>query len=166
MKFIDERGKLFGLVNIIDLSVILIVIAVCSTAYVGYKDIQARREDYRKKIYKIKVIFKEIPIDVANAVKVGDKEHGLVEITDIKRADVRQFVIPREIQKSYEKYEDLLEYKIVTKMIITFRALCFEKLSGIFISNQIVKIGKGFRFTPDLYDLEGVVIGIEEDTGR
>jgi len=161
--FIDKKGKLFGLINIIDFSVILLVIACILVGHMGYTRITRKRKQDTKKTFNIKVILQSVPIDVAKVVKVGDKERGYAEIIDIKRVDTKRFVFPYEIAKNFEDSEELLQYEIVPKMIITFRCLGFVKQGEMYLNNKVRKIGKKFTFSTLKYDIEGQIINLWED---
>lgn len=144
MKFIDKKGRLFGLINIIDLAVILIIIASGVTIYAGYRNIQKKRYDFVETIFYIRALYENIPRKVASAIKIGDRELNYAEIADIEISDPK----PRPL--------------VVEKMIITFRALCFVKREEAYLNDRVIKIGKRFPFSTLLYNIEGTIISIEE----
>lgn len=73
MKLIDEKGKLFGLINIVDLLVVLVI--VLAVGGVGYKlkargtaSISAKTEDV-----ELLVNISDVRQATVDAIKVGDK---------------------------------------------------------------------------------------------
>ena len=104
MKLIDEKGRLFGVVNIIDLAVILLLLSFIPMFYIGHRFFflipeqiaeQQRQEELRQQeaaseqkrqqaearqarrvpaTVYTDVIFKELQPDVANLISVGDVE--------------------------------------------------------------------------------------------
>lgn len=80
MKIIDEKGRLFGKVNIIDLSVILLILVVIPTVYLFYR--QVKKPLPAQVLPKEYIIFDmdsniKVPSAQGTAlIKVGDKEIG------------------------------------------------------------------------------------------
>lgn len=75
MKFINDKGKLFGLINIIDLVVIAAIILM--GIGVGYRyllrpslEIEAEKD---KKSYTATVLCSMVPPETKNTLKVGDR---------------------------------------------------------------------------------------------
>ncbi|HZK18705.1 MAG TPA: DUF4330 domain-containing protein, partial [Clostridia bacterium] len=71
MKLIDDKGRIFGLINIIDLVVILLIILVAAGAY--YKLTSSRSGTAAPKTVKFEVMVPHIRPEIAKTVKVGDK---------------------------------------------------------------------------------------------
>ncbi|MBE7020051.1 MAG: DUF4330 domain-containing protein [Ruminococcaceae bacterium] len=70
--FIDEKGKLFGKVNIIDLVIILVIIA--AVAFVGYKFLAPGMAGTdTQSVAEVKYYIEEVSDFVADQIKVGDK---------------------------------------------------------------------------------------------
>lgn len=84
MKLIDEKGRLFGLINLIDFFVVIFLLAMIPSLFLGYKLL------FPKKVAPLGSDIKEIELrcqfinlnpDVAKMISVGDKEvndNGLV----------------------------------------------------------------------------------------
>jgi len=72
MKIIDEKGKLFGLINIIDLSVVLVVLLVIGG--IAYKSIQTETdgEDIRNVLVTVKCTYLKSEA-IPKAFKKGDR---------------------------------------------------------------------------------------------
>ncbi len=164
MRFVDEKGKLFGIINLIDFAVITIIIASIITGYIGYKNMMKGEYEYTRPLM-IKVLYTGVPVAIARAAKVGDSERGIIKIIDINKANIKPFVEREKIVATLEKdYEVLVKYQIITKMVITFKVVAFGKRGEYYIGDQVIKIGHGFNFTGQTYDLNGgTVIEIEEE---
>ena len=78
MKFIDKKGKLFGVINIIDLAIVLIIAAGVVVMYQGREQITAKKKDQTgyTKDYYIKVLFVNVPEYLASAMNKGDRDTG------------------------------------------------------------------------------------------
>lgn len=76
MKFIDERGKLFGKVNIIDFFVILFLLSFIPMIYFGYKVILAQDMIKEDNQIMVKVRFPEIIPELITVIENNDYESG------------------------------------------------------------------------------------------
>lgn len=79
MKLIDEKGRLFGVVNLIDFFVLLFLLAMVPAFYFGYKIIFKKptvQESFEKGIKEIKLSCEFIKLrpDIAGLIFVGDAE--------------------------------------------------------------------------------------------
>lgn len=87
MKIVDEKGKLFGLINVIDLLVLLIIFAV--VAVVGYQYVSKKTTNSGNgSVQTITVDFKSAARSEssAKAIKPGDK---IVSLTSYSGATVK-----------------------------------------------------------------------------
>lgn len=93
MKIVDEKGKLFGIVNIVDLIVALVVIAL--VAGVGYKlvsrkinagdgNILSKDEDVYVTLYSSLVV-----PEIAESLNVGDKLVANGQFTNAEIVDIK-----------------------------------------------------------------------------
>jgi hypothetical protein len=72
MKIIDEKGKLFGLINIIDL-VLLLIVAALAVGGLMFLRREGPSEVLTTKDFYVMVLCKEYSQDVADAFKVDDR---------------------------------------------------------------------------------------------
>jgi hypothetical protein len=99
MKVLDEKGKLFGLINIIDLAVLLIVVLLIAGG-IWYINRDKPSDTVNMKDYIITIKCPAYGDDVLNAMNVGDKLYyagGFIdaEIIEVK-ANLRKLMyIPR-----------------------------------------------------------------------
>ena len=89
MKFIDEKGKLFGVINVVDLIVIVLILSIIGG--IGYRVVSSRVNASggnilggEKELYVTLYAQQQIP-EVADSIKKGDK---LVANNQIGRAHV------------------------------------------------------------------------------
>ena len=98
MKIIDKEGKLFGRVNIVDITIIVLVLAVAigvGYKFFGQKDHYAGSNQKVTKDAEVTFNFKTIVAGSEEALQVGDKlffENAMTdaEIVDVKIKDVPQ----------------------------------------------------------------------------
>jgi hypothetical protein len=90
MEFIDDKGRLFGKINMVDLFVILIIIVliIVCVKFVIYKSTPVQKETITLYVYAYS---ENIMPEVAESVKVGEKEiengNCVVEILEKKVKD-------------------------------------------------------------------------------
>lgn len=160
MKIIDENGMLFGRLNIIDFMVILFLISFIPVLYLGYK-LTTRDIDTKVRQVSIQVNFQEIIPELAKVIKVGDVDKdsfGKVagRLSDISEARPSEITVLR------------MEDEVITKvsnskkdMSGRFDIVCKEKNAGIYYKDQIIKIGKEFTFSTDIYVITGKIVDIK-----
>ena len=138
MKIIDANGRFFGIINVIDLLVLLVVAAMLASVYLGYKNTRSDWEGYRKKIFTINAHFSDLLPEIANAVRVGDEKPGYMKITDISRK------------------QDTLD--------VTFRAFCVVNGGRVYLADKPIRVRLGDRiyFNTETYKISGLVTGFEE----
>ncbi len=86
MKIIDEKGILFGKINVIDFLVVIFFLALIPMFYFGYKIFNskpsspvAQNIEVQEKEFigtELNFIFKKIPLQALNLISIGDKEIG------------------------------------------------------------------------------------------
>ncbi len=87
MKIINEKGKLFGIINIIDLALLLIIAALAAGALL-YLRREGPVETLPTKDFYVTVKCEDYTQEVADGIKVGDKlyygnAYTNLEITDV-----------------------------------------------------------------------------------
>ena len=68
---IDQKGKLFGKINIIDLIILVVVIA--AAGILGYKFLAPKAQESSSSVAVVKYYIEEVSDFIADNVKVGDK---------------------------------------------------------------------------------------------
>ncbi len=89
MKIINEKGKLFGIINIIDLALLLVIAALAVGALLYMKREGSPVAELPTKDYYVTILCRENRQEVVDAIKIGDKLYfgnafTNLEITDIK----------------------------------------------------------------------------------
>jgi len=183
MKIIDSKGKLFGLINILDLAILLILVASAFIFYNAATQLHDFKYD-ENKMFKIEVLCQGISLERADVIKVGDLELRRARIIDIERADTRPLIFADQVVKLYTSedgqkrplifsdqvvklYESkdgqILDRRVVSYMIITFRVKGYIKNGAIYDQSQhVMKVGESFKFATKFYDISGTIISIEE----
>lgn len=72
MKIIDNKGKLFGLINIIDLFVVLAVVILASVLLLRFTGVREMRQDVGGTPVTVITIIDEVRQETVDAIQVGD----------------------------------------------------------------------------------------------
>lgn len=177
----DEKGRLFGRINIIDLAVILFFCMLIPASYLGYNlaTIESKKD---RELFNVNIQVKFISLmpELAGSIKTGDFEKDMLgrKIGEI----VSYKVTPQELayrQKiahvSKENESEIIENSdtIITTIPIsnstydilaTMKLMCYVKKNALYYGNeQPVKIGKEFIFSTDLYVITGLISNIKRD---
>ncbi|KPK42633.1 MAG: hypothetical protein AMJ78_01805 [Omnitrophica WOR_2 bacterium SM23_29] len=155
MKLIDEKGRLFGLVNLIDFFVVLFLLAMIPALYFGTKIIFMRpvvEEPFGADIKEISLNCQLIKLgpDVAEAISPGDKE------TDNKGRVIGEIIELGEIEP-YINDATLKQRPARLKLKAQF------KDNDLYYKDSIIDGGLELVFKTDKYN---VIAKIKDDTTR
>lgn len=139
MAILDEKGRLFGKVNLIDL--LLIVVLACGLAFGGYKILSRYFITTEYDNYKVILRAEDVHPEMVDAIRVGDK---LIERSG---AVIGTVVEPRPYLVPAEVYVQNREGRIETSIQ--------PKLKDLMIT-VMVKVAKGQRIK---YNTNNLLIG-------
>ena len=143
MKIIDEKGRVFGKINVIDFLVILLLLLLVPTFNFSKRLLIKEKPVIDKKAAIIQVKFSNVMPEIDRVLKVGDinidgRTGKLKAILKNRPADINS--LNREI-------------------VALFDITCEESDGTLFYKDTPVRIGAPFSFTTDLYSVGGVIIG-------
>lgn len=165
MKFIDEKGKLFGFINVVDLIVIVLILSVIGG--VGYRLVSSKVNanggnplSGEKEVYVTLYAQQQLP-EVAQSIKKGDKlvannqytNAEVVEVIDVKPAVT---VSPNSDGKSVQSEHPL--WKDVTILIK-------DKINPSSVTlkagEQEIRVGYPFIFKTQTVEANSRITNIE-----
>lgn len=170
MRLIDEKGRLFGKINIIDIAVILFVCSFVLMTYFGYKVLEARNVETanipRNKI-NIEVRFNGVIPELVKAMKEGDIEKDIFGRAIARIAHIES-VKPAEMIVIFDgKTPTVIPHPSSKDVVAELEvAYTLGKNGEICCSNSPMRIGGKFTFVTNLYTVEGVVISIGDDLSK
>lgn len=178
MRIIDERGRFFSKVNVIDFLVILFLLFFVPVFYFGYKIIFMKPvaivlEKEKEAILKVK--FTNLLPEITGVVKDGDEQIEVIEeMLDNKTIVSNKVVAKIEKIISNEPAEYInLKNDVTTwgfakhpknrDLVLEIKVLCKQKGNDLlFFSNNIpLKMNLRFNFYTGLYSISGTIIGIK-----
>ena len=160
MKIVDERGRLFGVINIVDLALLLVVVLFAGGLY--YKLVAKQSiTDKTHGEQEIFVTVKYHPLDEAElrGVAKGDQ---LVANNALQQIFVEDVEIRSE-KAMLEKNGALsvTEHPFEKSLYITIKGKASITDANIHMANQIIKIGREFFLKTLTTEWKGTVTSIE-----
>lgn len=157
MHIIDNKGRIFGLINIIDLLVILVILAVVARfgAKIHQSSVGSQAKDIEAVLY-----VKEVKDATADVIKVGDtvketKTNGVlgkvtnVEVkpseTLVETADGRIVVYPNPVLKD---------------VYITVKGTGSVNENAIVLGSNEIRIGTSLQIKTNIYSVTSTVMEI------
>lgn len=133
MKWIDEKGRLFGKLNLFDLLVILLVVAGLIGMSTRLVTKTATEKQYRSGVSQIEVL--NVPEYVADSFKVGDvlyeKEIELGTVTAVEKVPYTSVELLND--GTYQEVEHALNFTV--KMTVETDRMLVED-TGINVNTQ------------------------------
>lgn len=163
MPLLDEKGRLFGKVNILDLIVIILIVLV--VAFFLYKYAFAPQTDFAQDCL-VTLVWGNVEPDVTNWVKVGDratdgKGNTVLEVAEVTIRPARVPVTTADGQMV------IVEHPHLKSVIIKAHAPKIAKTGLFEIKGQELKIGINVIVQMDSpvlgspYKFSGLCTGIE-----
>ena len=153
----DENGKLFGKVSIIDVGIVFFAIL----ALAGYFVIRSGRPETQatSKTIQISLLLPEVNVRDLNTLQVGDKASvtirnqsaGLATLKDIK---VMPHLITLPIHGQVKSIPDPAE-SYSKNVVLTFQAEARETANGYAVGGAKVKVGIPLEIETFKYQLKG-----------
>lgn len=163
MNIIDKNGRLFGKINVIDFSVILILLFAIPVFVFGYKAMVAR-DNMQKKWVTVKVKAFWVVPELADVIKpedaeVGDSGKKIGAVIKIEN------IVPSSALKltNDSTHFVLGQDTTLSDITVTLNLLCKNNLGFLYYKGFPVKIGSQIVFSANLYDITGTIIKIERN---
>ena len=156
MKLFDKKGKVFGLINIIDLIILLVIVLVAAGAAYKYTHKTAQGEI---KTVEFKVMVPCVRPELAGAVKVGDKmvkDNYYTPVT-VKSVDIK----PGMSVNINAAGQKVIAYDPYLKDVFVVNGGTVNISSAtITMGGQEIRIGKDYYVKSRDYELKGIIMGI------
>jgi len=157
MKLIDEKGKLFGLVNIVDLLVLGVVLLVLGGAAYKFKGHSVGES--ADKTVKVTVLAPAIRPEMLTNVKVGDKMASGSSFTSVVVKDVKirpaYMITTDSAGKRVEATDPYLK-----DLIVTVEGKTAISGATINLGGQEIRRGKDFYIKSLDYEFKGMIMDV------
>ena len=164
MDILDKNGRLFGKINIIDLTIILVFLFAIPVFTFSYRAMTLKRDPAKAAVAErwttVRLRLQSYDPEVIKVIKEGDVEKNDMgkEIGVLVKKDISDYDIT---SKKELKIISIEEPKIWLKKELVIKILCTEHNGILYYKSCCVKIGSPLTFSAIMYDVTGVVIKIE-----
>jgi hypothetical protein len=158
LSIIDQNGRIFGKVNLIDFVAVLLILSILPMAYFGYKALT--RKDARATLWvEVEVkLFNIIP-EVVSAIKEGDEECDVGNAV-VGKVEKIVSIMPSEVLVDFNG-STVIASKHPSKKdaVLHFRMLCVKRGGVLFHNGTQIKIGNELEISTNLYNVKGIITG-------
>jgi len=159
MKLIDDKGRLFGLINIIDLLILLLIIAVVGRY--AWKSQAQKPSGVQAQTIEVVLLVKDVRDATVNAIKEGDivretKSNvvlGKITNIEVKPADT----LVNTADGKVVNYPN----PILKDIYVTVRGTGTAGENAIVLGNSEIRIGTTLAFKTNIYAVVSTVMGIK-----
>ncbi len=183
MKIIDEKGRIFGKINVIDFSVVLFLVFLMPMFYFGYKILNTKKPFVEKQTIQTKIKFLEVLAEVADAMKEGDvirdsegnimgtlskilsnkaledpqnREVLIIRDSEGNIMGTLSKILNNEIPKVSNSYK-------TREVVAVFDLNCTTRCGTLYCGNYAIKMGLPIDLASDWYVLKGIIIGAKNN---
>ena len=157
MKLLDDKGKVFGLVNIIDLIIVLVILLVATGAYFRFSNQGAGG---KPATVEFEVMIQHIRPDLAQTIRVGDKMVSGSSYTGVTVKDVQ--IKPGysiNVDARGQRVESIDPY--LKDVYVTNTGTTTLSSATINMGGQDIRVGKDYFVKSRDYEFKGTVVRLE-----
>ena len=155
MKIIDEKGRVFGRMNIIDMIVVIILVVFSAMFYNGYK-IMTRHVVNNYQWAKVKVNFYAVSPEIFNIMKEGDVALDSAGKPTARLEKINEVGPCKTIMIDDKKAIGVI-HPFNKGVMVTLDLLCVKIGRTLFYNDMPVKLGNTIMFSTDRYNQLGIV---------
>lgn len=161
-KIIDQKGRIFGTINVIDLSVILVLLSFIPIVFIGYKVILGGKAEDTKWV-SVRIKLTEIDPEFSDVISKGDVEKDSFGKTIGKLASISSVKASKVWVIADNKMLTTIDHPVKKDILVDADILCTRQGRIFYYKSVPVKIGSTIIFATDLYNLSGLIIGLKVD---
>ncbi|MHB8158767.1 MAG: DUF4330 domain-containing protein [Desulfocucumaceae bacterium] len=156
MKLIDDRGKVFGLVNIVDLIIIAVVLLVAAGAFYKFTN---KAVPQKSVTVEFQVMLPHIRPELAGSIKIGDK---MVQGNSYTNVTVNNI----EIKPGYSVNADARGQRVesldpyLKDIYVTNFGTTSLSSATITMGGQDIRVGKDYFVKSRDYEFKGTITKI------
>lgn len=157
---INKKGKLFGLINIIDLGIVLLIAVLIVGGIYKIKSINNLKVSDLK-VIEVTVGFEEQPKGLIDAIENGDVLQDSVrnivigEIVSKKIEKHKELVVDKSGKVSYKEIPDTYDGEVVLK------GKAIVDKNGVIVETRQLYIGTEIRLKSNIYVFSSKVVDLK-----
>jgi len=162
MKVLDEKGRLFGLINIIDLFVLLLVLVIIAGGiwFVSRND-ASKEVKYPVETYYVTIKCSELNAGVADYINIGDRLYYSNNFTDIEITDVKVEAAKIDVERD-DGTVTVAEHPEKKDIYVTVKVKSKPDDPMLWIGQSHATIGKTIVVKTQYIEVPGVIIKVSK----
>ena len=161
MTIIDHKGRLFGLINIIDLAVLFFLLSIIAVIIFGYLTFVKSSSLQMERWITIQIRFSEIYPEISGIISSGDVEKNSSGKTIAKLTSIAS-ITPSKVWVAVDnKVLSPIDDPVKKDIIANIEVLCTERNGVFYYKGNPIRIGDTITFTTNLYNASGMVVDIK-----
>ncbi|MFA5524404.1 MAG: DUF4330 domain-containing protein [Tissierellales bacterium] len=161
MAIINKKGKILGLINIVDLFIVVAIIVIIVGGILKFGKLGKISEEGTQEI-KLSILVEGVSEGLANAIGNDDLLRDSVRGTDFGRVQGKAITPHKEIVIGKDGKVEFLEIPDSYDLVIDIIARGAFTDNGVLLSNYSVFIGSEIRLKSSLYVFNSEIINIME----
>lgn len=161
MAFIDKKGKIFGLINVVDLLIIATIIVFIVGGTLKFGKLNKISEDGAQEI-KMSIKVEGVSEGLANAIMKDDILKDSVRGTEFGKVLDKKIMPHKEMVIGQDGKVEFLEIPDSFDVVIDIVARGTFTDNGVLLGNNSVFIGSEIRLKSSLYVFDSKIIDIIE----
>lgn len=161
MAFIDKKGKILGLINVVDLLIIATIIVFIVGGILKFGKLGKISEEGIQEI-KMSIKVEGISDGLANAIKKDDLLKDSVRGTDFGRVIDKKITPHEEMVIGKDGKVEFLEIPDSYDVVIDIIARGTFTDNGVLLGNNSVFIGSEIRLKSSLYVFDSKIVNISK----
>lgn len=161
MAIIDKKGKIFGLINIVDLLLVAIIIVLIVGGTLKFGKLNKISEEGTQEI-KLSIMVEGVSEGLASAIENDDLLRDSVRGSDFGRVQGKVITPHKEMVIGKDGKVEFLEIPDSYDVVIDIIARGTFTDNGVLLSSNSVFIGSEIRLKSSLYVFDSKIINISE----
>ncbi|MBZ4645599.1 MAG: hypothetical protein PWR27_484 [Petroclostridium sp.] len=160
MSFIDSKGRLFGMISLIDLLIVLVIFSAAAGIYIKYFAKSGPGEELSRKVqYDVEI--KAQTKEFADVIKVGDEIRESIKGNYLGKVVKKQVLPATDVTKNLEKGKfEKVEIPNAYDVILTLEANGAVTPDSILAEGVEIKVGQRLYVKGKGYAGASFIIGI------
>lgn len=157
MRLLDEKGRLFGLINIVDLTILILAAALI---FGLYNKFQTMAKPQNQPVI-VQVLCRGVHPDIAGQVAPGDKmiANGSFVPLELKSVSAAPARITYSVPKGGPELVSGVDPGL-RDLTITLQGVATSLTADLTLYGQEIKAGRSFVIRSQTYQLEGTITAV------
>jgi hypothetical protein len=165
---IDDKGRLFGKINLVDFLVALLLVCIIPVYYIGNMTARSKKPQVEVKIIKVEVQvkFSRVIPELAKRLAEGDVDRDekgrIIGVLRKVVSNTPPELIAIDMIGIKDNKAVITTGSDYREIVAIFDINCFEESHTLYYRSYPIKIGNQVVFMTDLYSIMGIITDIKK----